>query len=67
MITTNLRLESKSDKPSALQQTADAYARMLNTANFALDLMSPFNLAVMAYRFNRSMAKVWGAKVWGIG
>lgn len=60
MLTTTFRLEPRSDNPSALQHAANAYALALNTGCFALDLMSPFHLAMMAVRVNRSMFKVWG-------
>lgn len=62
MITTTFRLEPSSDQPSALQHAANAYAVAVNSTSFALDLMSPFHLTMMAWRLNRSMSKLWGIK-----
>lgn len=57
MIFTTFRIEPRSDSPSAMQSTMNAFALGLNAATSIATLASPFHLAMMAYRLNR---KVWG-------
>jgi hypothetical protein len=57
MLLTNIRIEPPSDRPSPLQSWLTLGGTLAEAGAFAWGLASPFTLAMMMVRANRSLAK----------
>lgn len=57
MLSTNIRIEAPSDRPSPMQTMVTAMTMGLDAASFGWSLMSPYRLMLMMYRVNGAMTK----------
>lgn len=57
MITTNIRIEAPSDRPSPLQTMVQGMATMGDLAGFGLGLLAPYRFMLMLYGANRAVTR----------